>query len=381
MIALNEIEPIIKLTESKALLTKALISDSDTAKPYLQQWIDNLTFDSMDFADFKMIPMLYKKSLQASVNNPYEKRMRGVYKYYYLHNNIKLHAYHKIIIQLINSGVECIAFKGLALTLKYYKNAAVRWSSDADILIGKSKLALALKTLRQHGWERIHSEQHLIDNYIPHSYDCTYNNEHYLDLHYHSLYETPIDGSDTAIRQRAKDFDWNGVNIKIMSPEDLIFTSIVNGLRGVIYWDQEDINIEWMLDIIKIIETEKTIDWDIIFEEAKNRSLLDTLYHGLMILSRTTEIKLFCDTSDKLKQLNSYYFHQLALKSRFNQKPWLQNENRILLHKIARFENEAKIAKHELSSVYNSRTWRWTAIIRKVIAPVKAAIIKRKAES
>ena len=375
MITLNEVPPVVEFDKNQTTLINALLGSKHKKEDYLKAWTDTVDFENIEHPNFKMLPLLQQQFIKHNTHNPYHTRMQGIHKYYYVRNNIHLNECKNIIEQLAAASIDFIVMKGLAMSLKYYESSAYRWMGDVDILIQPCDLPQAMKIVESNGWNKTHSDEVLANSYIPHGVDYTKDKVYNFDLHIYSLYETPIDGTDDNIWQRALPYHWDGMDIKIMSAEDLIFNTIVNALREITYWNVRTCDIAWMCDVMTVLAADPHIDWDIIFSEAKNRSLSETVYHGLVLLKQHTQQQIFTDLIDKFSTDNKILLHHLKLKNTFQQGQqaeitYLKNE--LLLTKT-QLDTEKKSAvdmRNELSVIYNSRSWRWTSALRQCFSYV-----------
>ena len=376
MTTLNDAPLLMEFDKNQTILINALLGSKHKKDDHLKTWAETVDFENIEHPNFKMLPLLQQQFIQHNIHNPYHIRMQGIHKYYYVRNNIHLNECRNIIEQLAAANIDFIVMKGLAMSLKYYESCAYRWMGDVDILIRPDDLSHAMNIVEDNGWNKTHSDEVLANSYIPHGIDYTKDKVYNFDLHIYSLYETPIDGTDNQIWRRALPYHWDGMDIKIMSPEDLIFNTIINALREVTYWNIRTCDIAWMCDVMTIINAEPHIDWDIVFSEANNRLLTETIYHGLVLLKQHTHQEIFNDLISQINSDHKVLVHHLKLKNKFQQEQQTEItdlKNELLLAK-KHLEVEKKSAvdiRNELSVIYNSRTWRWTTALRQCVSFVR----------
>ena len=147
---------------------------------------------------------------------------------------------------------------------------------DIDILVRRESIPHAEKLLRECGYRYLYAEEKKSSDVHPHDY--TDQNYSGFDLHWNSLYESPQPGIDDGIWRRAEFFDWDCLVVKVMSPEDLLFTSIVNGVRD------NPIHVHWIHDVATIIDAEPVILWERVWEEARKRDLRELVFNAFNLV-------------------------------------------------------------------------------------------------
>lgn len=306
---LDYVENRYEINVEQQLILKALTTETPQNLQYFKQWLSSIDFADIPRTTLKMIPTLYNKFRDSNIDNQDAmSRMREIEHDFSLKNHSVFADAKEIIKQLVNSGVELTLFKGGALTLLYYINPTLRAMSDLDVLLTKEQMKHAEEILFANGWKYLYPENQKI-KYV-HSYDYANTRNNGFDLHWHALYETPIDGIDTGIRQRARSFNWDGINVKILSAEDLILTSMINGLRNFHFPIDSKTNQElhWIHDIIHIIRAENKITWEILFAEAHNRGLMEEIFHGMMIIRSIAEDCVSTEVINQLLQYDKHFY-------------------------------------------------------------------------
>lgn len=304
---LDYVETRYELKLGQQLILSALTAQAPQNHEYLDKWAASVNFDDIDYITLKMVPALYNTFRDNYVDNAYAGRMKGIYRYFLLKNSLLMSDGKAIIQKLVAAGIDVILFKGAALTLLYYKNPALRHMGDLDVLIRKDQLKRAEEILLENAWKYRYTPEQKT-TYV-HSYDYVNLCNHGFDLHWYSLYETPTEGIDDGIWKRARSFDWDGIKIKIMSPEDLILTSMINGFRNFLFITVPNSSheINWIYDVSQIIKSEEKIGWEIVCEEANNRGLTETLFYAMNILRDLSEEFISTEQINQLFQGNAKF--------------------------------------------------------------------------
>jgi hypothetical protein len=177
---------------------------------------------------------------------------------------------------MLDAGIDLVLFKGIAISLKYHGNISIRPMADIDVLIRRESLPQAEELLRQYGYRYINREEIKSTDVHAHQYNNADGGS--FDLHWYSLYESSDTGIDDGIWERAEVLEWDGRVVKVMSPEDLLLTSIVNGVRDY------PIRPHWIHDVATIIDSEPVIPWAKVWEEARKRHLREQVFIALNLV-------------------------------------------------------------------------------------------------
>lgn len=248
---------------------------------FFKSWVSTVDFESLDYPSFLLMPLLFHTFREIKDDNPYYGRMKGIYRYLMLKNTLLITKLKTLIIEFKNANIDFILFKGIALVICYYKNYAVRPMGDIDFLIHQRDLERAEKILSANGifyrYEKARREA-----LNEHSFDYIDADGNGYDLHWYSLYESKIPGIDNKIWQNARTISWEGFDIKVMSPEDLIFTICINGIREI---HAASKRYNWIFDVIKIMQEEKSIRWKTLVQEGKKRNLTTPLFDAFFLIN------------------------------------------------------------------------------------------------
>jgi hypothetical protein len=279
MIRLDHFDDAPGLPRLPGLLLKALLAeDGEGSQQALQTWSDEVDFDMLDYSSFRLVPALYAKFAADPACAQHVQRMKGIYRYFLYRNSLIVSQGHQTVAALRNAGIELVLFKGITLALDYYDSPALRPMGDIDVLVRRDDVALAEQVLSKLGWHYRYDATRKRQDI--HSHDYINASKNGFDLHWHVLSETPFDGIDAGIRERAESSDWNGIEVKRMAAEDLALVAMANGLR-----DQRH---EWILDVDRLIRARPDFDWSILWREADRRQLQPKLHDAIRQYGLTT---------------------------------------------------------------------------------------------
>ncbi len=273
----NYVENIYEIDPRQRLVLKALLAQEPKNEEIFLKWASLVDFDVLDYTSFRMVPAMFDCFREIKEKNPHYGRMKGIYRYFLYRNSMLFSEGKKIIKRFIEVGIDLLLFKGLALYLKYYQNPALRPMGDIDVLVHKKDLEKAEKILVELGWKYRYTNDRKVRDI--HSFDYINAANQGFDLHWYALYENPIPEIDRGIWERAQTFNWEGMKVKVMAPEDLILTGVINGIR-----DSTPMRYEWIYDAIKIIKKEPFSQWPIVLKESQNRGLGEILFYALNLV-------------------------------------------------------------------------------------------------
>ena len=294
-----------KIEPQQKLMLESLILPAPLDKEGFSHWLVEIDLDAMDYPTLRLCSPLLKKFGGALARTPYYERLKGIYRYFHFRTNLIASAGRRALIGMLDAGIDVVLFKGIAISLKYHGNMAMRPMTDMDVLIRPESLSQAEELLRQYGYRYNYSEEKKITDV--HSHDYINADSSGFDLHWYSLYESPHAGIDDGIWERAEFLDWDGLVVKVMSPEDLLLTSIVSGVRDY------PIRPHWIHDVATIVASEPVIPWAKVWEEARKRHLRKQVFSALNLV-RGISKEVIPETVLENILENDLEFHRHLLK-------------------------------------------------------------------
>jgi len=272
------LNPVYELAPHQRLLMQALLSGKQQGEDAYAKWVKEVDFVQMHGNALRVIPALFRKFSRSQLTNPHWERMRGIYRFFHYWNSTVLATARRTLARFQDAGIDVLVFKGIALALKYHDSSATRPIGDIDVLVRPGDVERADKLLFELGWKYLPGYEPAIKRSL-HAQSYVNSQRVGFDLHWFSLLESPRPGVDAEAWHRAEFFDWDGCVLKMMSPEDLLITGIVNGVRG-----SGPIGLHWILDLTKILAKEPVILWPEFWDEAGKRGLRDTILDALRLV-------------------------------------------------------------------------------------------------
>jgi len=273
---LDCLDDIYELGPQQRLMLEALILPAPRCEDSFVRWLAAVDFNSIDFTTMRLVPALLKKFGEAIVDDGQRKSMASIYRHSHLRTSLILSVGHRVLERMCAAGIDFLLFKGAAIAPKYHNKVATRPMADIDVLLRREDIAQVEVILRENGFRYGYPEEKKrIDL---HSHDYIDANWSGFDLHWYSLYESIKPNIDAGIWARAEFLDWGGLVVKVMAPEDLLLTSIINGVRD------KPMRSQWIHDVATIVKAEPVIQWETVWEEAGRRNLLEPVFHALNLV-------------------------------------------------------------------------------------------------
>jgi hypothetical protein len=206
---------------------------------------------------------------------------------------------------LAAAGVPSLVLKGWALG-DLYGDAALRPSSDLDLLVPADAFEVASSALADAGWSRL-----VADAPAAHARALTAPDLD-VDLHRHALEEFVGTPHDAALWADARGFDLLGHEGRRLAPVDRLLQACVHGLR----WTPAPA-LHWIADATLEIRAEPdAIDWDRLLVRAEAFGLASPLRAGLDYLAGRRLVAVPPDVLRALRAIAEPWSRRLAFEAR-----------------------------------------------------------------
>jgi len=279
---LELIDEAYDIEPGQRLMLQALLLPAPRDRECFARWLAQADFEAMHLFSLRLVPALLGKHPGLAAGSPHRARMRGIRRYFLFRASLLFAEGRRVMQRLIAEGIDVLLFKGTAVSLKYHRDRAGRPMADVDALVRPEDLPRAEEILLQCGFAYGHPERDKSTDI--HSHDYVNSRYSGFDLHWHALYESPYAGADEGLWQRAEFFDWDGVVVKLMSPEDLVLTSVVNGVR-----EASPMRPQWIHDLACIVRAEPALQWPTVWDEARARGLGEKVFDALNLVRGISE--------------------------------------------------------------------------------------------
>jgi predicted nucleotidyltransferase len=201
------------------------------------------------------------------------------------YQNLRFYGELKTVLRSFeNLGIEVIILKGAALAEIVWKNVALRQMGDIDLLVREHDLERVDEMFSELGYisyEGYKSKDWYRRN---HHHLAPYNNPEkgvVIEIHYNIVRPSKLFGIDThMVWERAQAIRIEGVETKILSPEDLI-------IHLCLHLSYCDLFIGKIRDIIDLSQAIRYynggINWDWIIKEANEKKFTKFIYYPLYL--------------------------------------------------------------------------------------------------
>ena len=210
------------------LLLRASILKGDAARIAWEEWTADADFEDLDEGSVRLLPEVYTNLRSFGVDHEYFRRIKGIKRKTWLHNQLLFHQATTAIGILQARGMETMVTKGPALVLRHYRDLGRRPMADFDIVIKKERVEEAIEALHTNGFRLKDPHQNVGD--LSRTHAVSYINEtgRQFDLHWQMI-PGCTDGRlfwDDATRLTIRE-----TTTLAPSPTDLLFHVCLHGLR------------------------------------------------------------------------------------------------------------------------------------------------------
>ena len=131
---------------SQELLLRAALCPEDEAIAAWGQWRqrNDLVETHLDQGSFRLLPLVYRRLQDLGHEDAWGARLKGIYRHAWSFNQSLFHEASRLIEQLRWRRIDALILKGAALSVLYYRNAAVRPMADVDVLVPGAQVREAL---------------------------------------------------------------------------------------------------------------------------------------------------------------------------------------------------------------------------------------------
>ncbi|HEX5034972.1 MAG TPA: nucleotidyltransferase family protein [bacterium] len=318
------------------LLLKAAILEGPEAIEAWQQWKSRVDIDDIDYADFRMVPLLYRNLLSLGVKDPLMDRLKGVYRYSWARNHRVIHRVSKVLDLFQRQGIPTALLKGASLAFTVYRNLGVRYMDDFDLLVPLADAPRAIELLHQSGWRQAFVTEKV---FTPAAHSTGFLNPEgdSMDLHWHVLNQCCDADDDIVFWEKARPLEVEGIPTHALCPTDQLFHACIHGAR----WNTVA-PIRWVADAVGLIRTyPDDIDWQRIVELSRRLSLVVPIRQTFLYLSERFGVPIPSSCLNDLKTLPDTPWQRREFLAETSSRRWL-DEFPTLWHRYHRTQHSKK---------------------------------------
>ena len=188
------------------------------------------------------------------------------------------------------AGIECTPFKGPTLALLAYGDVGLRQFSDLDLLVHKPDMPQVKHVLAECGYgptfDLSRSREAALLRY-GHAYSFGNESGVFLDVHWDILEPHFCVALDSdSMWERRKPVKLGGKEVLTFEPEDLLLILCIHGFSH--WWER----LGWVCDVAGLISRNERLDWEAVFERARESGTLRILLLGLLLASELLHAEL-----------------------------------------------------------------------------------------
>ncbi len=203
-------------------------------------------------------------------------------------------------------GIGAVPYKGALLAATAYGDVSLRQFSDLDILVKPQDLFRAKELLAREGYHErfVHGHRPLATLtetqrqqflHYNHEYEVERKDGLLIDLHWRlapNVYPAQLDPEP--MWRRLQPFRMEGREVKSFCIEDQILVLCMHGSKDE--WRK----MIWIVDLQKTVVNNSDIDWNIVFERARQARIRPQVLLGLGLIRELFEVPLTPEVSERL---------------------------------------------------------------------------------
>lgn len=203
-----------------------------------------------------------------------------------VHNLKMLREVLRLVGALQDRGVNAVPFKGPILAVHLHGHAGMRRCGDIDLYVPPAELAAARAVLAELGYRRDPVACCPVESAFLH---CRGNHEVHrhdelgflLELHWQTLPRRFLRGHEEGpIWRRVVSVPFGRRTVPVLRPESLLLLLCVHGAKHLWY------RLGWVVDVARLVEGWRDLDWPWLLAEARRRGTLRMLLLGVVLAHR-----------------------------------------------------------------------------------------------
>jgi len=271
----------------QSLLLKASLFDGAEAVSCFEQWMAQVQIDTLEYASYRMIPLLYGNLSRLGVVHPEMNRIKGIARYHWVKNQLVIHQVPGLLAQLHDAGIRTMLLKGLALIERYYKDPSLRPMNDIDLLVPYDDAWRAAEVMVASGWRPMYpADLDVLKNPSGRRVRngmCFVNDKKIeCDLHWAVLHDSTWRGADDAFWEKAEPVMFAGIPTFFLNPTHQFLHTCLHGGRF-----NEFHPMRWIGDAVYILRRDaEKIDWDDFIRQSRRHHMLLVARSALQLLAK-----------------------------------------------------------------------------------------------
>jgi len=290
--------------EAQTRLLKAALFDGGEAVSNFEQWMERVHVDKLDYASYRMIPLLYDNLSRLGVVHPEMNRFKGIARYHWMKNQLVIHQVPGLLSHLHDAGIRTALLKGLALIERYYIDPSLRPMNDIDLLVPYDDAMRAAEVMMASGWNPMYAaDLDMLRNTSGRRMRngmCFVNAKKMeCDLHWSVLHDSTWRGADDAFWEKSEPVTFAGAPTHFLNPTHQLLHTCLHGGRY-----NEFHPMRWIGDALYILRKDgDKIDWDELIELGRFHHMLLVLRSALDLLANELRAPVPAVAREKMRHI------------------------------------------------------------------------------
>jgi hypothetical protein len=136
----------------QTLLLQAALGEAPIAQAAWAEWSQRIGIDDQEASTQRIFPLLYRNLAALEVNCPELERLKGVYRYHWVSNQLLRDDARNAFHALHEGKIETLSLNGLALAETHYLDPATRPIVEVDVLVHPHDAQRAFALLTELGY-------------------------------------------------------------------------------------------------------------------------------------------------------------------------------------------------------------------------------------
>ena len=274
-------------------LLRVAFSDGERADRAWRRVLATTDIDTLDDGAARLLPLAHAKVRERGLADPWGARIRGIYRYWWAHNQQLVRLCATAVGRLEAGDVQTVVLKGIPLALDYYRDPGLRPMTDFDLLVRPADARRAIGLLADIGWQ---PERRVDEPYVHMLHGVSLHDPagRTLDLHW-AIHEDDVrpDADDEAW-STARPLTVGGVETRMLAPAPLLVQALAGGSKWA-----ADPAVRWVADAVLIIRRDG-VDWDAFVDEVIRRHFVVRSRACLAYLNAALDVIVPTAVSDRL---------------------------------------------------------------------------------
>ena len=294
----------------EALLVRAATGEGERARVAWEQWIAQVDITKVGWNSHQILPLLYKNLQRLGVEHPEVNRIGLFYRHTWAKNLVGMRDLEGLINDFDKQGIDTLVLKGVAMIVRFYKDAGVRSLADFDLLVHDSQANQAMQLLHELGWQNHRIESLLVQDYRTPANGIGFHNpsrQFGCDLHWHVTHLHLSERYDALMWKDAVPIQVGKVQTLALCNEDQLIHVFFNaGMH------EGRINLRWLTDALAIFKSEAAIDWPRFVQRCQQMEFGQPVAELLEYLRSEWEVPVPLETIEALARIRVSYSMQKA---------------------------------------------------------------------